>query len=162
MNDDDAEVMRGRSAANTHAIEVVAERVSALEKLMNERDRRYEQAFRESREAVAAALQAAKELTHQAFIASEKAITKAETGQLQYNASHNNLTQKMDAQYKEMIPRLEAQAEFMSISEKLADLRESRSEVGGRAQGLSQGWGILLGLISLIGILFGIIAFFKH
>ena len=161
MNSDE-EGAAARSCENRHAIEVVAERISALERLMNERDKRYHQSFEESKNAVTAALIAAKEQTMASFVASEKAITKAEAGQLQYNAFHNDLTRKMDVQYSLMLPRTEAQKEFTALTEKLSDLRESRSQIGGRGEGLHQGWVLLLGIASLVGIALGIASFLRH
>ncbi len=154
--------MSDEETCNGHAIEVLGERIEALSKLMDERDKRYGQSFRESKDAVSAALQAAKEQTQASFAASEKAISKAEASQLQYNVGHNDLTRKMDMQYKEMLPRPEADNRFKAIEEKLADLRESRSQSGGRGEGLNHGWLILLGFLSLVGMVLGIVSFFKH
>jgi len=135
--------------------------LDGFKRLMDERDKRYEQSFTQSKESVASALAAAKEQTSASFNASEKAIAKAESSQLQYNATHNDLTRKMDAQYKEMLPRLESEGKFNAIAEKIEDvkrelnaLRDFRSEtVGQRVQQTSDkgqsNWviGIAIGLI---------------
>ena len=121
----------------------------ALEAKLDERDRRYEDRFKAQEMAVNAALQAQEKLTASAFNASEKAITKAETSQTQYNATHNDLTRKMDAQYKEMLPRIEAETRFKGIDEKIGDLRESRSSVEGVDKNKAATWVAVMALIGL-------------
>jgi hypothetical protein len=125
--------------------------------LMDERDTRYEQAFLSSKEAVSAALQAAKDQTNASFFASEKAISKAEASQLQYNIGHNDLTRKMDAQYKEMLPRPEADSRFKSIEDKLAELREAGSEVRGRGGGAASLGGLILQVLPIIISFFALV-----
>jgi len=130
----------------------------------DERDKLYKERDDSRRTAVDAALAAVKEQTKSSFEASEKAIVKAEEAQKSYNASHNDLSRKMDEQYKAMTPQSEARLkwdntdkELMevrkdvisnretaqkeitnlrdSLMREIAGLRESRSEsVGGRQQ----------------------------
>ena len=103
----------------------------AFQKLMDERDRRYSEGKEGDQRAVSAALAANEKLTSAAFAASKEAITKAESNQTTYNATHNDLTRKMDAQYKDMLPRTEADSRFAAQEEKIQDLRESRSATTG-------------------------------
>lgn len=110
---------------------LVGEKLAAIEKLMTERDRRYDERFEAQKDAVQAALVAAKELTAAAFAAAKEAISKSELSQTVYNQTHNDLTRKMDAQYKEMLPRTEADARFKGTEEKISELREFRSQYGG-------------------------------
>jgi hypothetical protein len=143
-----------QSVESCHAIEVLSERIEALSKMIDERDRRYEQSFNGIREAVATALQSAKEQTMSTFSASEKAIAKAEYSQLQYNTGHNDLARKMDDQYKQMIPRPEADSRFHMLEEKIADLRESRS-------GLQGGWALFFALLAIAGTVTAIVLAFR-
>lgn len=107
--------------------------------LMNERDKRYEQSFVAAKENVAFALAAAKEQTAASFGASEKAIVKAEAAQNQYNASHNDLTKKMDVQYSQMLPRPEAITMLRSLEEKIDDLKKGLSDLQlTRSEGLGR------------------------
>ena len=121
-----------------------------LRQLMDERNTRYEQSFRESKDAVQAALEAAKDQTAASFLASEKAIGKAEASQTAYNVGHNDLTRKMDAQYKEMLPRPEADSRFKSIEEKLSELREYRSGAQGHSSGTRSIGDALATVVALI------------
>lgn len=135
--------------------------LKSLKKLVDERDRYYVQQFKNSEQAVKDALTANKEQTSAAFAASKEAINKAEEAQRSYNQTHNDLTRKMDAQYKEMVPASEARLKWESVDKEVTDtrremalireslprevsslrselmkeiqgLRESRSEGGGR------------------------------
>jgi len=119
----------------------------ALEEKLDERDRRYEDRFTAQERAVTAALSATEKSTSAAFNSSEKAITKSETSQTVYNANHNDLSRKMEAQYKEMLPRSEADSKFKALDEKIADLRESRSVTSGGEKGKSATWAVVVVLI---------------
>jgi hypothetical protein len=90
------------------------------DKRYDERDKRVDQSFRESKEAVQSALAAAKEQTGATFLASEKAIVKAEDAQRAYNQAHNDLLRKQDL----LVPRLEWEGRNKSIDDKLIDLRK--------------------------------------
>jgi hypothetical protein len=128
-------------------------RLKALDRFVNktleERDRRYEDRFKAqettvgdrfkaAETAVSAALAAQKELTNASFIASEKAIGKAETAQADYNVRSNEFRGQLDDQAKTLMPRAESQVQFKSYDEKIeqmrveiASLREYRSAGGG-------------------------------
>jgi len=103
-------------------------KLDALKELVNERHDRYKERDESRQRAVEAA-----------FASSKEAIIKQEEGQKQYNATHNDLTRKMDDQYKQMMPRTEAQAQFQRTDEKFKDIKkeirglsESRSQNKGR------------------------------
>ncbi len=134
-----------------------------LERVMDERDRRYEDRFKAQETAVSSALAAQKELTSAAFAASEKAIVKAEAAQTSYNERSNEFRGQLDDQAKTLIPRTEADARFFSFEEKLSTLRgdvsglrESRSDATGRRAGISTGWAVLLGAAGFIATLISI------
>lgn len=68
----------------------------------------------------------------------------------------------------ELIPRVEALGLFKSMDDKfkeiageLATLREARSEGTGRGKGLDDGWKYLIGAVSLVGAILGIVIFFS-
>ena len=65
-----------------------------------------------------------KEATSLAFAGSEKAIVKSETSQREYNVGHNDLSRKMENQYKDMLPRQEAERMITAMSEKFEDLKK--------------------------------------
>ncbi len=122
----------------SHAVQVLEARQVAFEKLMDERDRRYDEQFRAQKEAVAAALTAQKEQTGAAFAASEKAIVKAENSQTEYNVRSNEFRGQLGDQANRLLPRAEADTRFGAFEKQIenmekdvATLRESRSAVGG-------------------------------
>lgn len=168
--------------------EVVLAKQEALREIIDERDRLYKERDDSRRTAVDAALAAVKEQTKATFEASEKAIVKAEEAQKSYNSSHNDLSRKMDEQYKAMTPQSEARLKWDNSDREIADirkelianreaankdntnlrdmimkeisgLRESRSEGTGKSAGLHNSWGLLLGFASLIVSLIAIASF---
>lgn len=116
--------------------------IRGLTTLVNERHNFYAAEAIARKEAVNAALLAVEKQTASSFMASEKAIVKAEDAQRQYNQTHNDLSRKMDEQYKTMVPHSEARLKWDGfdkiideIRKELAALRESRSQVTGRDEG---------------------------
>jgi hypothetical protein len=161
--------------------EVLAERLARVQDqvgsnkiIMDERDRLYDTRFRAAEIAVSAALAAQEKSTATAFLASEKAVLKAEDAQKDYNQRSNEFRGQLDDQAKTLMPRLEAQAAFKSMEEKLEglkitaqtdierlrvdiqSLRESRSEGAGKGTGTTATWAIIatlfLALMSVAGL----------
>jgi hypothetical protein len=89
--------------------------------LLKEIDTRYNQRFID-----------AEKLTNAAFQASKEAIVKAEVAQNQYNVAHNDLTRKMDLQYKEMTPRTEMQTLERTVMHEIQLVRDAAKELSGK------------------------------
>lgn len=155
-----------------HVENLITQLKEYLEKIINQR-------FEAQEKAVSAALAAQKELTNTSFASSEKAIVKAEAAQTSYNQTHNDLSRKMDEQYKEMMPRSESLARHASNEQRhqelkedfsklrlefkddlakmrtefmkeIATVRESQSETGGQSQGKDKMWAYVVGAIGLL------------
>ena len=112
--------------------------------------------------------QSAKDLVTAAFAASDKAITKAEEAQREYNVRSNEFRGQLDDQAKLLMPRNEVMGIIKSIEEKIdasrthnensllsikediKSLRESRSEGSGRQSGISAAWAIGVTVLNLI------------
>lgn len=94
-----------------------------FERIVDERDKLYGVRFEEAKTAVNAALIAQKESVTSAFLASEKAIVKAEEAQKAYNVAHNDLSRKMDEQNKGTMPRPEILALFKASDDKAETMR---------------------------------------
>jgi hypothetical protein len=135
----------------------------------NERNLRYEDRFRALEKTFTAALAASKELTADAFAASEKAIDKAEDAQRESNAKSNEFRRQLNDQAQTFIPRLEAESRISSIAEKvdmnkndvqksIAELTKSRDQGTGQStaehfqQSKSQ-W--IIGLV--VGVLIAVV-----
>jgi hypothetical protein len=102
--------------------------INALKALMDERGKRYEEAFVASSKAVDAALTAAKEQVSTAFVSAEKAIVKAERSQDVYNQTHNDLQRRMTEEGKEFAKRVELEREAKRTEERFADFRRTFDE----------------------------------
>jgi len=100
-----------------------------------------------------------KESSAIAFNVSDKAVNKSENAQREYNSMHNDLSRKMEAQYKDMLPRTEADRMFAALSDKIDAMAKAGNIGEGRGQGLSLAWSLLLGAVALAGAL---IAIFRH
>lgn len=122
----------------------------SFQKLMDERDKRYESKFGDSEKAVASALAAQKEMTGGAFVSSEKAIVKAEESQKSYNVSHNDLIRKMDEQNKATMPRLETESRFAAMEEKITTLKASVDIRTGSGSGMQALWGWIMGAVVIV------------
>ncbi len=109
--------------------ELVAE-IDGLRDLANERHLHYGQRFTDLKEWFKGAIESQEKATNAAQSASEKAITKAEASQQQYNVQHNDLTRKMEAQYKEMIPRPEFQRAIEPLSASRSESEGAKWAVG--------------------------------
>jgi len=101
-----------------------------VERIMDERDRAYQERFRAleasvdyrfkaSEVAVNAALAAQEKATAAAFLASEKAIVKAEDAQRDYNVRSNEFRGQLDDQAKTLMPRPETQSIFKALEERI-------------------------------------------
>jgi hypothetical protein len=101
-------------------------KIKALRDVVDERDRLYKERDESRKTAVDAALQAAKEKTSDAFIASEKAIVKAEDAQREYNARSNEFRGQLDDQAKTLLPRNEADARFKAIEASIEAIRNEK------------------------------------
>jgi hypothetical protein len=137
---------------------------------------------------VDAAVANIKESTTSAFSASQKAIDKQEESQRAYNAGHNDLSKKMEDQYKMMMPRVETVGLFKGVDDKIetfkkdaeakaealrianeksndnllkeiASLRESRSQIEGKGIGNRE---LLAYIIAVIGIASAFLSLYSH
>jgi hypothetical protein len=96
-------------------LDAVRVEVDALQRIVDERDGRY---------------------TERAEAQTE-AIHKAEQAQASYNATHNDLTRKMERKDSDQMPRTEVEGRLRKIEMRESD-QMPRSEVEGRLQMLSE------------------------
>ena len=138
-----------------------------LSKIMDERDRAYQQRWEAQEKAVAAALIAQEKSVATAFNAQEKAVasalsaaeravSKAETAsEKRFDTinekieSNNTILDKFESNTKSLVGRID-------------DLREYKDTASGKATGLHSGWVYLLGSISALSVILNIIMTFKH
>lgn len=131
-----------------------------FERLLVERHGFYLEKFEAIEEAFKAALGAQEKLTSASFIASEKAITKAEEAQSQYNIRSNEFRAQLGDQARMLMPRPEAEALNKVLEDKITDLGKrisALSETGSEVRGKEK-LSIPL-LLSLVGAIFGAAGF---
>lgn len=133
-----AETVTASELELSNRIERLEARQEAHERLMDERNGHYTDLRTADQRAVDAALVAQKEKTADAFAANKESVLKAEKGQNDYNVAHNDLTRKMDKQYADTIPRLEAQARFDAMEEKVQEMRNTLSKGHGRDEAVGK------------------------
>jgi hypothetical protein len=107
---------------------------SKIEDLSTAVDARFEAA----QLAVSSALAAQDKLTSAIFAASEKAITKAEEAQREYNIRSNEFRGQLDDQAKSLISRLEAQTVFKALEDKIDGIKDEQSTTRVIIQSLAQ------------------------
>jgi len=137
--------------------EVMLEKIDAIQKVMDERDMRYEQRFK-----------AMDEKTGLALTSSKEAVAKAETATEKRFDSVNEFRKTLADQATGFMPRQEYVSNHQSLIDKIeaikevlnkeiTSLRESRSQLEGRSSGFSASWGIAISIglfaIALIGLL---------
>ena len=105
--------------------EYLISEIDKLRQVANERDRLYNNQFEDAKNSVLTALIAQKEAVAAAFLASEKAIVKAEEAQKAYNLSHNDLNRKLDDQNKATMPRIEVVGLFKAFDDKLLFMQQN-------------------------------------
>jgi hypothetical protein len=125
--------------------ELVVE-LDGFRKLMDERDRRYEDRFT-----------AMDEKTGLALTSSEKAVAKAETATEKRFDAVNEFRGQLKDQAATLLPRSEASVEFISLRKDLEELKKSVTMSQGRTSGFNASWGIAISIALLAIALIGII-----
>jgi hypothetical protein len=114
--------------------ELHAEKFRSIAVQFAERDTRTEQTSRDSKVAVDAALQAAKEAVGEQNRSSALAISKSEAA-----------TTKQIDQQGTLI-----QTTTLGLNDKIDDLKERLTSIEGRSKGMADGWGLIVGGIMLV------------
>jgi DNA-binding SARP family transcriptional activator len=144
-------------------LDALVERVNALRTLIDERDVRYNQRFQAQQEALTAALSAAKEAVAAALLAADRAVSKAELAAEKRFESVNEFRGALSDQTAKLLPRVEADARFSNLEEKINRLdKADAGRSGGEIVKDNSGRVILLiigivmsGFFSFISILLG-------
>jgi nitrogen fixation/metabolism regulation signal transduction histidine kinase len=130
--------------SNVSVLVHIEQRLNDLERLSDERDKRYEERDVAAKAAVTAALVAQDKLTAAAFAAAKEAVTKAEIAQGEYNIRSNEFRGQLADQAKDLMPRKETEALLIVIRDTIERLREevrtadagAAREVSGKFDGL--------------------------
>jgi len=162
---------------------VLIARIDGFERLMDERDRRYEERSVQSTKSVELALTAQKSLSEQAFANAEKAIAKADTATEKRFDAVNEFRAQLSDQTSTFLPRNEYTVQHKSMEEKIdaveanltarieqnnkasldsiADLKDSRTLTKGRGEGISATVAYMIAgvgvVCTIIGLILGIV-----
>jgi hypothetical protein len=121
--------------------ELHEEKFASVQKQFEERDERVKQNAQDTKVAVDAALQAAKELVALQNISLAQSSAKQEA----------SFSKQIDAQ------GLLIQTTEKATDDKIDDLKDRMTRIEGRGEGLNKGWIVLLGAITLIATVIGIL-----
>jgi hypothetical protein len=122
-----------------------------------EKDRRDNQRFEASQQALAAALSAQETAVQAAMTAAEKAVNKAEIAAEKRFEGVNEFRAQLNDYQKMLLPRIEYNAAHQSLAEKIADLSSRVDKTEGSAKGGHQVWGYVAGAA---GIVIAVVALF--
>jgi chemotaxis protein CheY-P-specific phosphatase CheC len=100
-------------------------------------------------------------LTDAALSSAQTAVLKAESAAEKRFESINEFRATLSDQQRTLMPRSEAEITLNTLREEVKLLKESQIANMGKGQGLNLAWLILIGFLSLISIVLGIVAFFK-
>lgn len=121
-----------------------------LERRLHELDTRYQERYNSQTKALDAAFLAAEKAVQTALSAAEKAVVKAEVAAEKRFDSVNEFRGAYQDIIAQQMPRVEAEQRIAALSEKIDEVKASALIVAGRGQGLSAGWGYLVGGIGAL------------
>lgn len=155
-----------------------------LLRIMDERDRAYQQRFDATQianqqrfdaaqMAIKDALAAQEKAVMTAMVAAEKAVTKAENAAEKRFEAVNEFRKTLSDQTSTFITRIEfaaslrgmadkIEASIASMATRIDDLKAFRDQSTGKGTGTAMMWGIALGLVSIGVLIINVFTFFKH
>lgn len=145
--------------------ELMNEKLEAMQTMVDERDRLYKERSEQNTKFTDLGLQ---NLSHQMkdqFIASSRAVDKAELAQKEYNIRSNEFRAALDDAQKAMLSRSEAKSEFERtgerfdlMKEEIMSLRDFQNKSQGKSAGMSTLTAVTISCIGVIGTIIGIIS----
>ena len=145
-----------------------------VERIIEERDRLYDARIKALDTYFSSRLTAMDKATQAAFASSEKAISKAEQAQADYNVRSNEFRGQLDDQAKTLMPRSEMVAILKGYDSRLdkldnniSSLRESRSSGEGSNIARSEhriqtNWNVGTLIALVLGLVSLMVAFLRH
>ena len=124
--------------------------------LIAEREKQYTQRFAAEEKARSVALVAAERAVQSALTAAKEAVIKAELASEKRFDSVNEFRGQLKDQQQTLMPRIEAEARFKSIEDKIDAMKGSSSA------GANHLWGIIATALVTLATVIGAIAVFRH
>ena len=130
---------------------------SHLVRMLEERDKRFEQRFIAQQEAIQAALLAQKDAVAAALTAADRALTKAESASEKRFEGVNEFRSTLADQAALLMPRGEVSTLISALDGKVSDLADRVTRAEGRNAGVALSWaigtagiGLLIGVIGIV------------
>jgi len=141
-------------------------------RVMDERDRSYQQQFHAQEKAIEAAFHAQEKAVSAALSAAERAVIKAELASEKRFDAVNEFRGTLTDQNATFLPRPEFDRAILAlydkvdmntklINDQMDAMQTYRDRTSGKADGMQAGWVILLGLVGLVGSLITIVLVLK-
>lgn len=128
--------------------------VQSLRALLQER-------YETQTKALDAAFVAAEKAMQTALASAERAVSKAESAAERRFESVNEFRQTLTDQAATFMPRVEAEQRIEALAEKHDALAARVDRTEGRSTGMSASWGLLVGVVLLVGALVAIVVAFQ-
>lgn len=146
-----------------HMLSLLAAADLRYQQRFDAQERALQAALLAQEKAVAAALLAQQTAVAAAQSAADRATTKAENAAERRFESVNEFRAQLTDQAATFMPRVEAEARMVTLTEKIDDqrktidaLREMAVAVGGRSAGLNSGWSYLIAAVGAVGVIVAI------
>lgn len=129
-----------------------------FEKLLEAHDKRYEQRFQASQDAVKAAFEAQENRINERLQAQDRAVNKAEIAAEKRFEGVNEFRAQLGDQQRTLMPRAEAENRLQMLMDKVNVLENFRTEQLTKSSGAKEGYGQAVAIVSLILALLSIIS----
>ena len=127
------------------------------ERVISDNDLRYQQRFESQEANLVTAITAQEKAVSAALAAAEKAVGKAEVAAEKRFDAVNEFRGQLSDQARDFMPRKEAELQIASLEDKVSLLQQAIDTGGGRAAGLKDGWGYLVGVVSVAALIVTIV-----
>lgn len=129
-----------------------------LTSLIESNDRRYEQRFEASQQAITLGFSAQKSAVDAALAAQNAAVIKAEMAAEKRFESVNEFRNTLADQQRNLMPRSEVDVLMRGIHDKLSTLEKAHDAVLAERQGLKGGYGYAVGVVGFVLTILAVIA----
>jgi len=143
---------------------LIVEHEKFFRALFSEKDLRDNQRFEAQQLALKEALLAQEKLVNAALLASQTAVNKTDDAVGERFKTVNEFRGTLEDQARNLMPRQEALAIFAAQSDKIDKLEQRVQEInlqirdiGGRARGINEGFGYIIGAIGVITAIIAIV-----
>jgi DNA-binding helix-hairpin-helix protein with protein kinase domain len=129
-----------------------------LRDILAANDKRYEQRYEASQNAVRDAFSAQTQAINAALASADRAVSKAEIAAEKRFEGVNEFRAQLGDQQRTLMPRTEAENRLNTLAEKIGVLEGFRTEQLSKGTGASEGYRLAIGVVGLLLVLLSIIS----